>query len=241
VYETETHFPTDSGAGTSSTTKETAKETAAQATTSAKQVASEVTDTAKQQGRQVAGEVGAQARSVVADVRQTVAGQVRTGHGAATDQVRKFADDLGGLNGGDSDTPAGRIVQQLSQTGHRAADYLQDRGPEGLLDDVQSFARRKPGTFLLAAAAAGFVIGRLGRSTVKAARADNTPTTGAPRATFVEQTYVPQTQTQTYASTTATGYDAGPVPVAQPAADYPATDYPATDYPVGVPDREPLR
>ena len=61
-------------------------------------------------------------------------------------------------------SPAGQIVRRLGEGGRRAADYLEDRGPEGLLDDVQEFARRKPGTFLLIAAAAGFAIGRLGRA-----------------------------------------------------------------------------
>jgi hypothetical protein len=242
VYETDTNLTTGTGAGTSSTAKDTAK----QAGASAKQVAGDVTGTAKEQGKHVAGAVGAQARSVLSDVRQTVKGQVGSGHSAAADQVRKFAEDLGGLTGGDTSSPAGRVVSQLSDTGHRAADYLQDRGPEGLLEDVQSFARRKPGTFLLAAAAAGFVIGRLGRSTVKAARSDDTPSTGAPTgnlyqstpeygtATYVEDTYVAPTQTQTYASTAATGAAPNPVPV-----DY---DYPVDPVdPVVVPDRETLR
>jgi hypothetical protein len=157
------------GTGTSSTASETAK----QAAGSAKQAAQEVTGTVKEQGRQVAGEVGTQARSVVSDVRQSVTGQVRTGHDKLTDGLRRISDDLGSMAGGDAGSPANRVVQQLGDTGRRAADYLQDRGPEGLLDDVQDFARRKPGTFLLAAAAAGFVIGRLGRSTMKAARSDS--------------------------------------------------------------------
>lgn len=154
-------------------------ETAKQAADTAKQSAREVAGTAKEQGKQVAGEVGAQARSVVSDVRQSVAGQARNGHDKLAEGVRKIADELGGM-GGDSSSPAGQIVSRLADTGRRAADHMQNRGPEGLLEDVQEFARRKPGTFLLAAAAAGFVIGRLGRSTMSAARDDSSsqPVTG---------------------------------------------------------------
>jgi len=39
--------------------------------------------------------------------------------------------------------------------------------------EVQDFARRRPGTFLVALAAAGFVAGRLGKGIATAQRADN--------------------------------------------------------------------
>lgn len=202
----ETDYTTSSDAGASSTAKETAK----QATGSAKQAAGEVTDTVKQQGRQVAGEVGTQARSVASDLRQSVAGQVRTGHGKLAESVRKFSDEIGGLSGADADSPVGQVVSRVSDTGRRAADYLEQKGPEGLLDDVQSFARRKPGTFLLAAAAAGFVIGRLGRSTMAAARED-TVTPGTPTAEgqglYAGSAY---DATSTGYGTTSTGYGTTP-------------------------------
>jgi hypothetical protein len=164
---------TSSGStATASGSTSTASGTAQQAKESAKQTASEVAGTAKEQGQRVASEVGHQARSVVSDVRHSVTGQVRTGHSKLAEGLRSFSDEIGTM-GGDSSSPANRVVQQLSHTGRRAADYLEDRGPEGLLDDVQNFARRKPGTFLLAMAAAGFVVGRLGKSTTKAVRSDN--------------------------------------------------------------------
>ena len=164
---------TSSGStATTSGSTSTASGTAQQAKESAKQTASEVAGTAKEQGQRVASEVGQQARSVVSDVRHSVTGQVRTGHSKLAEGLRSFSDEIGSM-GGDSGSPANRVVQQLSHTGRRAADYLEDRGPEGLLDDVQNFARRKPGTFLLAMAAAGFVVGRLGKSTTKAVRSDS--------------------------------------------------------------------
>jgi len=166
-----TYAGTTSSGSTASSTSTTSG-TAQQAKESAKQTASEVAGTAKEQGQRVASEVSHQARSVVSDVRQSVTGQVRTGHSKLAEGLRSFSDEIGGM-AGDSSSPANRVVQQLSHTGRRAADYLEDRGPEGLLDDVQNFARRKPGTFLFAMAAAGFVIGRLGKSTTKAARADS--------------------------------------------------------------------
>jgi hypothetical protein len=48
------------------------------------------------------------------------------------------------------------------------ADYLDRNGPEGVLREVQDFARRRPGAFLATALAAGFVVGRLGKGVAKA-------------------------------------------------------------------------
>jgi hypothetical protein len=70
------------------------------------------------------------------------------------------------------------------------ASHLDGKEPSELLDDVRQFARRRPGTFLLGALAAGVVVGRLTRG-AKAAQdkspADragtstpSSPSTGAP-------------------------------------------------------------
>jgi hypothetical protein len=215
------------GSGTS-----TATETAKQAADTAKQAAQDVAGAAKEQGHQVAHEMGTQTRSVVSDVRQSVTGQVRTGHSKLADGLRQFSDELGSMSGRDSNSPATRVVQQLGDTGRRAADYLQDRGPDGLLDDVQDFARRKPGTFLLAAAAAGFVIGRLGRSTMKAVRSDDKPQT--------ETSYRSGPsggEGGLYSSGTAAGYDTGSTFVGGAAYD---TVPPTTlDDPYATPVYEP--
>jgi hypothetical protein len=52
------------------------------------------------------------------------------------------------------------------------AGKLQNREPAELLEEIRSFARRKPGMFLLGAAAAGVLAGRL-TSGVKAAHSDS--------------------------------------------------------------------
>jgi vacuolar-type H+-ATPase subunit H len=239
---------TSSATGTAQQAKETAKETAKDVAGTAKEQAKDVAGTAKEQGRQVASQVGTQARSVVSDVRQSVAGQARSQNDKLAGGLRSLADELGNMHGGNTDSPAGQIVSRLGDTGRRAADYLESRGPEGLLDDVQEFARRKPGTFLLAAAAAGFVIGRLGRTTISAARSDDSSNAGsgtvyesrtaydaAPPATssLLDDPYAaPATATTAYdtpvGGTTAVG-----------TASVDPTGYP-TD-PVGVPERGTLR
>lgn len=237
--------PTTPGTGSGAST---AKETAQQATETAKQTAKDVAGTAKEQGRQVAGQVGSQARSVVSDVRSSVAGQARNGNDKLAQGLRRIADDLGGMHGGDTSSPAGQIVSRLGDTGRRAADYIESRGPDGLLDDVQEFARRKPGTFLIAAAAAGFVIGRLGRSTVSAARSDDSGTDyGVAGGSGYETGGYPSTATTGgYATTPTTGLlddpyagspSYGSTPTAVGTASVEPTSYPADPFadPVGVP------
>jgi hypothetical protein len=65
------------------------------------------------------------------------------------------------------------------------ATFLQNREPADLLDEVRSFARRRPGTFLLGAALAGVLAGRL-TSGVKAAHADHS---GSSQLTSTQGTY----------------------------------------------------
>ena len=43
------------------------------------------------------------------------------------------------------------------------AEYLGKSGPDAAMNELHDFARRRPGTFLIAAVAAGFVVGRLGK------------------------------------------------------------------------------
>ena len=42
----------------------------------------------------------------------------------------------------------------------RLASRLEQGGPQGVIDDVTRFARRRPGLFLTGAMAAGFLVGR---------------------------------------------------------------------------------
>jgi hypothetical protein len=57
--------------------------------------------------------------------------------------------------------PARDLIQQASGKLEELGSWLQDREPADLLDEVRAYARRKPGTFLLGAALAGIVAGRL--------------------------------------------------------------------------------
>ncbi|MBT2368117.1 hypothetical protein J7E88_23055 [Streptomyces sp. ISL-10] len=154
-----------SDAGRVQQTGQAAKEQASTTAGQAGQAAGEVAGTAAEQARAVAGEARQQAGSAVRDLRQRV---MEEGQGQAerlAGTVRQWADDLAGLaRNAPGDSPARSLAAQASDQGHRAADYLDKNGVEGLVGDLQGFARRRPGAFLGGAVVAGLVVGRLAKA-----------------------------------------------------------------------------
>jgi hypothetical protein len=100
------------------------------------------------------------------------------------------------------------------------AGKLQSREPAELLDEVRRFARRKPGMFLLGAAAAGVLAGRL-TSGVKAAHSDSGPSFSGtagyrPQSNYVDPTPSYAPTTSTYTGTGAGFSTAGSAPLPPP-------------------------
>lgn len=134
----------------------------------AAQAAGDVKDTAAEQARRVAGEAKTQVRSLASDVRDRVGEQARTQNDRLVSSIRDTADQLDQMRGDRSDSPAATVVSRVADSGRQFADYLDRHGPEGVLNEVQDFARRRPGAFLATALVAGFVVGRLGKGVAKA-------------------------------------------------------------------------
>jgi len=157
--------------------------------------ASDVAATAKEQAGAVKDEVKSQARNIAADVRGKLGTEVRGQHDRLADGLRKFVDELDEMVRDRGDSPASGLVTQVSQGGRRFADYLADRGPDGVLNEVQDFARRRPGAFLAVAAAAGFVVGRLGKGALNASTdtGSGTAASGYPAATYPAASSYPAT------------------------------------------------
>ena len=63
----------------------------------------------------------------------------------------------------EQDGVATDLARQAADKARTAAGWLADRDPGSLLDEVRSFARRKPGTYLAIALGAGVLAGRLTR------------------------------------------------------------------------------
>jgi hypothetical protein len=138
---------------------------------SARAAAGNVTGTAADQARNVADETRRQARDLLEEARSQVREQ-------ASGQQRKAAQNLHTLAGqlnemaaksGDSGMAA-QLAEEAADRVHGVASWLDGREPADLLDEVRGFARRRPGTFLLGAALAGVLAGRMTRGLATEAR-----------------------------------------------------------------------
>jgi hypothetical protein len=156
------------GGGSADAEQSTVKQAATQGTQAAGQAVSDVRSTAADQAQRVGAEARTQARTVVSDVRDKLGEQARTQNDRLVGTIRQTADHLDEMRGDRDGTPAATVVQRVADGGRQLADYLDQHGPEGVLREVQDFARRRPGAFLATALAAGFVVGRLGKSVAKA-------------------------------------------------------------------------
>ena len=141
---------------------------AAQAKEAAGQAATDVKDTAVEQAQRVGAEAKDQARNVAADVRDRVGEQARAQNDKLVGTIRQTADQLDEMRGDRDGSPAATVVSRVAEGGRQLADYLDKNGPDGVLREVQDFARRRPGAFLATALVAGLVVGRLGKGVAKA-------------------------------------------------------------------------
>ena len=88
----------------------------------------------------------------------------------------------------EQDGVATDLARQAADKARQAAGWLADRDPGSLLDEVRSFARRKPGTYLAIALGAGVLAGRLTRG-LTAPTDDDTPAATPTRGTPSTSTY----------------------------------------------------
>jgi vacuolar-type H+-ATPase subunit H len=162
----------------------------------AKEAADRVGSTVADQAAEVKRETADQARHVVRDVRERVAAEAEQQARRVSQQLGRIADELGEMaRGAPSDSMSAGAIRSAADTSRQAARFLDERGAQGLLDSARDYARRKPGTFLLGAAVAGFLVGRVAKSAtageqsrpqgggtvpVASERPDVTPEYGAP-------------------------------------------------------------
>ena len=128
----------------------------------AKQAGAEVASTAAQQAQEVVAETRRQAADLLQDARGQMREQAGAQKGKVAEGLRALSDELRSMSGPDQQGgPAADIAHQGSQRLQQVADWLDNSEPDHIIEDVRAFARRKPGTFLLGAAAAGFLAGRV--------------------------------------------------------------------------------
>ncbi|MCZ2810056.1 hypothetical protein O2W15_01280 [Modestobacter sp. VKM Ac-2979] len=141
-----------------------AKDQARDVGKTAQQAGSDVAGTAADQAKQVAQETKQQAQDLVQQGVSQLQGQVRGGTQKAGQGLSDIAQQLRIMVDGSDQTPSGPAADLVRQAGDKVeelAGWLQDREPGDLVAEVRSFARRKPGAFMLGAALAGVLAGRL--------------------------------------------------------------------------------
>ena len=139
--------------------------------------ARDVAGTALEQAKGVAASVGEQAGSLRVEAAEQARGVVDDARAQVREQVeartRDVAQALGRVRGQLEALSQGRALEagpfaaysrQATGWVGRMADRVSERGFEGLVRDVERYARRRPGVFLAAAAGGGFVAGRLLRA-----------------------------------------------------------------------------
>lgn len=141
----------------------------------AKQQAGQTADQAKEKAGQVAGQAKEQA-SQVADTAKQKAGDVADQASAKADQgIDKAAGGLGQAadmlrdktQGLDTQGGAGATAQNVAGTAatqlDKAARYLEGKGSDQIVGDLEALVRRKPTESLLVAAGIGLLLSRIVR------------------------------------------------------------------------------
>ncbi len=172
-----------SGSG-SSGTRETVKDEAKHVRESAMDAGRQVAGTAKDEAQNVAGEAKAQARQLVDQTMHEAREQAKGQQQRLAGGISTFGDDLRSMADGAESGLAAQVVSEVSDRAAAVGRWLEEREPADLLDELSSFARRRPATFIAIAGVAGLVVGRLARGIVSEAKEEReqrstTSSTGA--------------------------------------------------------------
>lgn len=156
----------DSGSSGGGTAKaDAAKSAASDVAGDAKEQAANVSGTAKEQAANVASEVSDHARQLFGQASGTLKDQAADQQQKAASGLRTIGDHLGKMADNDDEQGlAAKVVRDLSNRAGSVAGYLEGRDPGSLVDEVKSFAARRPGTFIAIAAGAGILAGRLAKA-----------------------------------------------------------------------------
>ncbi|CAI3799259.1 hypothetical protein NKCBBBOE_02281 [Pseudarthrobacter sp. MM222] len=181
-----TPAPPTSQGGTPTKT-EAAKDEAANVAGQAAGAAQNVAATAKEEASNVVSEVKTNTRDLLYQAKSDLTSQAGTQQQKAAEGIHSISSQLRTMaDAPDQPGVASDLVRQAADRSASIASWLENRDPGSLLEEAKTFARQRPGAFLLIAAGAGLVAGRLARSLQA----------GAPTSTPSNLTEVPPRPTQ---------------------------------------------
>ena len=133
---------------------------------SAGQDVKELAATVKEQAGQVSGELRDQALQLVDEAKELLQTRADSQTEKLAQNLRRLGNKAGAVAQGwpNEESSVRQYVWQLAEKLDLAADEIELRGIDGLVDEVQSFARRNPTAFMVGAALAGFAVGRVLRA-----------------------------------------------------------------------------
>lgn len=174
----------------SSSATSAAKEQAAAVGHEGVDAAKSVAKTAGTEAKNVAQEAGTQAKNLLGEVGSTLKSQAGAQQQKVTEGTRSLSDELSSMAEKTDEGPARNLVQQAAQRTGSIAGWLEGRDSGSLLNEATRYAQRRPGTFLLVAAAAGVLAGRFTRG-ASAGGNSATPQELAPAPTPTQPPAVP--------------------------------------------------
>ncbi len=173
---------------TDSSTTDRAKSAAQDVAGDAQSAAASVAGTAKDEVLSVKDDAVEQGLTLVREARGTLGTQASEQVSRFNAALRSLSDDLERLSRGEQVEPglATELAGQATARAGAVADWFEGKEPADLLEDVKSFARRRPLAFLGLAAGIGLIAGRLTRSTAEnrtsLGSSDDGPSTDAAQA-----------------------------------------------------------
>ena len=144
-------------------------------TTTSTRESADGSSSASDEGRRMAGVAKGEAADIAKEAKEHFAGLLDQAKDQANEQgstqrdrivqtLTTLGDDLDQMvDSADRPGMATDLALEAAGRVRALSDRLDGREPAQILDDVRAFARRRPGTFLLGALAAGLVAGRLTR------------------------------------------------------------------------------
>ncbi|MEV0949517.1 hypothetical protein [Promicromonospora sp. NPDC050249] len=165
----------ESSTGTEPTSTETSgvKERAGAAASQLGEAGRETVRDAKERARDVAHEAGDRTRGLVDRTRNELGSQVASQQQHLAGGLRALGDELSQMSSGTQDPGyATDLVQRAGEATGHVAQWFEEREPGDILHEVEDFARRRPGMFILMAAGAGLLVGRFLRGAKDAPSSD---------------------------------------------------------------------
>src|SRR5829696_4077046 len=139
----------DESISSSSSTKDVAMGEAGTVKDTAVGAGKNVASTARDEAANVVSTAGTQAKNLWGTVTDEVRSQGRNQQSRLAEAVHSVAQELGSMGAkSEQSGPVADLAQQASRRAGEVGHWLENKEPSEVLDDVRSFARRRPAMFL---------------------------------------------------------------------------------------------